>query len=73
MKVEHEEAVQAAAKYQEDLYTCKSELKGVFEVARQCEHFLLAVEKEVEYAQVERDRAKAEALTEHKKVLDAAV
>ena len=27
MKVENEEAVQAAAKYREDLHTCKSELK----------------------------------------------
>ena len=79
MKVEHEEAVWTPAKYREDLYTCKSELKEVSEVARQRKHSLLAVEKEVEYAQVERDRAKADlvkasaALIEHKKVLDAAV
>ena len=57
----------------------QSELKEVSEVARQREHSLLAAEKEVEYAQLERDRAKADlvkasaALTEHEKVLDAAV
>ena len=79
MKVEYEEAIQAAAKYREDLNTCKSELKEVSEVVRQREHSLLTTEKEVEYAQVERDRAKADlvkasaALTEHEKVLDAAI
>ena len=48
-------------------------------MARQREHFLLATEKEVEYAQIDKDRAKVDrvkasaALTEHEKVLDAAI
>ena len=79
MKVEHEGAVCAAARYREDLHTCKNELNEVSEVARQREHSLLTAEKEVEYAQLKRDRAKTDlvkasaALTEHEKVLDAAV
>ena len=35
MKVEYEEVVWAMAKYREDLYSCKYDLKEVFEVARQ--------------------------------------
>ena len=34
MKVEYEEAVQAATKYKEDLHSCKNDLNEVSEVAR---------------------------------------
>ena len=75
IKAKHEEAIRAAAKYQENLHTCKE----VSEVAGPREHSLLAVEMEVKDAQVEKDQAKADmvrasaALTEHEKVLDATV
>ena len=79
MKVEQEEASRAAAKYREELFNCKNELKEVTEVAKSLSQSLLALEKEVEYAQLERERAKIDldrakvVLTEHEKMLDATV
>ena len=60
LKVEYEEAMQATAKYREDLYTCKNELKGASEAVKGCRDSLLAIEKEKEYADLERDWAKAD-------------
>ena len=79
MRVEQEEATRVAAKYREELFNCKNELKEVTEVARSRDQSLLTLEKETEYAQLERDRAKVDlekakvALIEHEKVLDGAV
>ena len=60
LKVEYEEVVRAAAKYLEDLHTCKNELKGVSKVVKGCRDSLLALEKEKEYVDLKRDRAKAD-------------
>ena len=75
MHVEHDEATRAAAKYREDLFNCKNELKEAIEMVRHCDDSLLAAEKEKEYAQVEMDRARANleksngALSENEKAL----
>ena len=55
--MEYEEAVRAAAKYREDLHTCKNELKGASEVVKGCKDSLLALEKD--YVDRERNQAKA--------------
>ena len=60
MKVEYEEVVWAAAKYQEDLNTSRNELKGASEVVKSCKDSLLALEKEKEYTDLKRDQAKAD-------------
>ena len=59
MKEEYEEVVREAAKYWEDLNTSRNKLKGAAEVVTTCKESLLALEKE-EYADRERDRAKAD-------------
>ena len=59
------------AKYKEELFNYKNELKEVTEVNQS----FLALEKETEYAQLEWDRAKADlerakaVLIKHEKVL----
>ena len=79
MKVEQEEAARAAAKYRDELFNCKNELKEVTEVAKSRSQSLMDLEKETEYAQLERDRAKVDlarakaVLIKHEKVLDGAV
>ena len=79
MRVEQEEAARAAAKYREDLHNCKNDLNEATKMPRSSGESLLALEKEKEYAQLERDRAKADlekakaALIEHERVLDSAV
>ena len=60
MRVEHEEAVQAAAKYREDLFNCKNELKEANEMVRRRKDSILIVKKEREHARAERDKARAE-------------
>ena len=60
MKEEHAEALWAATKYREDLHVCKSELKGASEVVTSYKHSLIALEKEKEYADHEKDRARAD-------------
>ena len=78
LKEEHAKAIRAVANYREDLHTCKNELKGASEVVSSCKHSLLALEKEKEYADRERDRARADleraniALQEQDKALNAA-
>ena len=79
MRVEQEEAARAAAKYREELFNCKNDLKEATEMARSRDESLIALENEKEYVQLERDRAKANlekaktALIEHERVLDSAV
>ena len=58
--MEYKEAVRASAKYWEDLHTCKNELKSASEVVKGYRDSLLALEKEKEYADLERDRARAD-------------
>ena len=60
MRVEHEEVVWVVAKYRENLFNCKNELKEATKIVRSCDDSLLATEKGKEYAQVERDRAWAD-------------
>ena len=60
MKEEYEEVVRAAAKYREELHISRNELKRVTEVVTSCRQSLLALEKEKEYADLERDWAKAD-------------
>ena len=78
MCVEQEEAARAAAKSREDLFNCKNELKEAIEMVRSHDESLFALEKEKEYAQIEKNRAKADlekakmALNEHEKVLASA-
>ena len=75
MRVEYEETVWAMAKYREDLFNCKNELKEANEMVRQINDSILVVEKEWEHAQAEKDKARAElekaqgALSENKKAL----
>ena len=48
--MEQEKAAQAVAKYREELFNCKNELKEATELARsRCESFI-ALEKKKEYA-----------------------
>ena len=50
MRIEQEKAAQAVAKYREELFNCKNELKEATELARsRCESFI-ALEKKKEYA-----------------------
>ena len=60
LKEEYEEAVRTAARYREDLHTYKNEFKGTDEVVASCRHSILSLEKEKEYVDFERDRAKAD-------------
>ena len=53
--VEQEEGARAVAKYREDLHTCKNELNRASEVVKSYRESLLAIEKEKEYADLERD------------------
>ena len=56
--MEYEEAVRVAAKYREDLHTCKNELKEASEVVKGCKDSLLALEKD--YVDRERNQARAD-------------
>ena len=47
--------VQAAAKYKDELYHSKEELKRATEIVASCRHSILALEKEKEHANLERD------------------
>ena len=75
IRVEHKKAVRAATKYKVDLFNCKNELKKATEMMRHREDSLLAAKKKKKYAQVERDRARADlekakgALSENEKAL----
>ena len=72
---EHEETDCAAAKYKEDLFNFRDELKEANEMVRCRNDSIIIVEKEREHARSERDKAKAElekaqrVLRENKKVL----
>ena len=59
-KEAYEEAVRAAARYREELHHKKEELKGATEVVANCRQSMLSLEKEKEYAGLERDRARAD-------------
>ena len=59
MRMEHEEAVRAAAKYREDLFNCWDELKEANEMVRRRNDSILVVEKKREHAQADRDKAQA--------------
>ena len=54
-KEEYEEAVRTAARYREELHHKKEELKGATEVVADCRQSMLSLEKEKEYAGLERD------------------
>ena len=77
-KEENEEVVMAAARYREELHHSKEELKGATEVVTSCRQSILALEKEKEYTNLERDRVKANlekektALQERDKALQVA-
>ena len=58
MKEKYKEVVRAVAKYHEDLNTNRNELKGAAEVVTSCKESFLTLEKEKEYVDRERDRAK---------------
>ena len=60
MKEEYEEVVRVAAKYREELHVSRNELKGATEVVTSCRQSILALEKEKEYADLNRDQAKAD-------------
>ena len=57
MRVEYEETVWAMAKYREDLFNCKNELKEANEMVRHHNDSILVMEKDREYARVQRDKA----------------
>ena len=59
-KEEYEKVVRAVARYREELHHSKEELKGATEVVASCRHSILALEKEKEYADLEKDQAKAD-------------
>ena len=52
--------VRAVAGYREEFYHSKEELKRATEVVTSCRQSILALEKEKEYADLERDRAMAD-------------
>ena len=58
-KEEYDEVVRGVASYWEELHHSKEELKGATEVVTNCRESILALEKEKEYADLERDRVKA--------------
>ena len=60
MKDKYEEVVRAGAKYREELYISRNELKRATEVVTSCRQSLMALEKEKKYADLERDRAKVD-------------
>ena len=60
LKEKRAEAVRAAAKYRKDLHSCRNELKGASKVVSSYKHSLFALEKEKEYADHERDWARAD-------------
>ena len=57
MRMEHKEVVRAMTKYREDFFNCKNELKEANEMVRHRNDSILVMEKEREYARVERDKA----------------
>ena len=59
LKDEREEAIRAADRYCEDLHN-KEKLKGATEVLSNYRHSILSLEKEKEYAGLERDWARAD-------------
>ena len=59
-KEEYEKVVRAPVRYREKLHHSKEELKEAFEVVTSCRQSILALEKEKEYASLERDRVKAD-------------
>ena len=59
-KEEYEKVVMAVARYRDKLHHSKEELKEAFEVVTSCRQSILALEKEKEYASLERDRVKAD-------------
>ena len=58
-KEEYNEVVRAAAMYLEELHNKKDELKGASEVVASCKQSMLSLENEKEYADLERNRVKA--------------
>ena len=58
--MEHEEVVQVATKYREDLFNYNDELKEATEMVRRHDDSILVVEKEREHAWAERDKVWAE-------------
>ena len=52
--------IRAADRYREELHNKKKELKGATEVLADCRHSILSLDKEKEYAGLERDRARAD-------------
>ena len=57
MRMEHNELVRATTKYREDLFNCKNELKEANEMVRHHNDSILVMEKDREYARVQRDKA----------------
>ena len=78
LREEHEKVIRAVDRYREELHNKKKELKGATEALEDCRHSILSLDKEKEYAGLERDRARADleqakALIQEKdKVLQAA-